>query len=136
MTAVLLNKFTMCHIFHFFTCCKEPAVNNMTTPSGNQSQELRAIHRNKAIWNFWRKLDANNLCPYLRRLAQVTLSVAPSSAAAESCFSLLKAYFDAQQLVGDWRGALEDYIKQMIAIKIWRKTTKRTHSTLRALDFV
>ena len=44
------------------------------------------------------------------------LSIVPSSAAAERCFSLLKAYFESQQLVGDRRGALEDYIEQMIAM--------------------
>jgi hypothetical protein len=48
-------------------------------------------------------------------LAQLVLSIAPSSAAAERSFSLLKAYFDSQQLTGEYRGALQEYIELMIA---------------------
>jgi len=92
-----------------------------------------AIYRNQAIWKFWRRLDANNLCPHLRRLAQLVLSIAPSSAAAERCFSLLKAYFDSQQLVGDRRGALEDYIEQMIAMSFEESNKKNAfHARARA----
>jgi len=95
-------------------CAAFIANNAAAAPDGNPDNT--AVHRNKAIWNFWRGLDANNVCPHLRRLAQLTLSIVPSSAAAERCFSLLKAFFDSQQLVGDRRGALEDYIEQTIAM--------------------
>jgi hypothetical protein len=72
-------------------------------------------HRNASIWSFWRRLDHDCCCPCLRRLAQLILSIAPSSAAAERSFSLLKLYFQSQQLVGDARGALEDYIELSVA---------------------
>ena len=112
-------------------CVQFVADNAAAAPDGNPDKT--AIHRNKAIWNFWRSLHANNLCPHLRRLAQLTLSVAPSSAAAERCFSLLKAYFEAQQLVGDQRGALEDYIEQMIAMNFEESNKKNAfHAAARA----
>jgi hypothetical protein len=37
------------------------------------------------------------------------MTITPSSAAAERCFSFLKLAFDRQQLVGEERGALDDY---------------------------
>jgi hypothetical protein len=94
-----------------FVANVEPAV-----PDDDNDRSKTAAYRNREIWKFWKSLDASNLCPHIRRLAQLTLSIVPSSAAAERCFSLLKAYFDSQQLVGDLRGALEDYIEQMIAM--------------------
>ena len=74
-----------------------------------------AEHRNVSIWSFWRRLDRECSCPWLRRLAQLILSIVPSSAAAERSFSLLKSYFQSQSLVGDARGALEDYIELSVA---------------------
>ena len=74
-----------------------------------------AAYRNVAIWRFWKRLNRECRCPNLRRLAQLVLSIAPSSAAAERSFSLLKAYFTPQQLIGEHRGALEDYIELMVA---------------------
>ena len=93
-------------------------------PDDDSDKSKTAIYRNKAIWSFWRRLDTSNLCPHLRRLAQLVLSIVPSSAAAERCFSLLKAYFESQQLVGDARGALEDYIEQMIAMSFEENNKK------------
>jgi hypothetical protein len=92
--------------------------------AADDNPDNTAAHRNKAIWNFWRRLDAGNLCPHLRRLAQLVLSIVPSSAAAERCFSLLKAFFESQQLVGEARGALEDYIEQMIAMSFEKSNKK------------
>ena len=74
-----------------------------------------AAYRNVAIWRFWKRLNRECRCPNLRRLAQLVLSIAPSSAAAERSFSMLKAYFTPQQLIGEHRGALEDYIELMVA---------------------
>jgi hypothetical protein len=37
------------------------------------------------------------------------MTITPSSASAERCFSFLKLAFDRQQLVGEERGALDDY---------------------------
>jgi hypothetical protein len=112
-------------------CAQFTNDNAAAAPDGNHDNT--AIHRNKTIWNFWRSLDANNLCPHLRRLAQLTLSVSPSSAASERCFSLLKAYFDAQQLIGNQRGALEDYIEQMIAMNFEENNKKNAfHAAARA----
>ena len=97
-------------------CVQFVAENPPAAPNDDVDKTKTSIHRNKAIWNFWKRLDSSNLCPHIRRLAQLMLSIVPSSAAAERCFSLLKAYFESQQLVGDRRGALEDYIEQMIAM--------------------
>jgi hypothetical protein len=103
-------------------CVQFVADNAAAAPDGNPNNT--AVHRNKAIWKFWRSVDTNNVCPHLRRLAQLTLSIVPSSAAAERCFSLLKAFFDSQQLVGDMRGALEDYIEQMVAMSFEENNKK------------
>ena len=81
----------------------------------DRDPDKTAEHRNVAIWNFWRRLDRDSSCPRLRRLAQLVLSIVPSSAAAERSFSLLKSYFQSQSLVGDARGALEDYIELSVA---------------------
>ena len=96
--------------------CSSFVADNAPELPGNDRDELKtAEHRNVAIWRFWKRLDRENRCPKLRRLAQLVLSIAPSSAAAERSFSLLKAFFTSQQLVGEHRGALEDYIEIMIA---------------------
>ncbi len=96
--------------------CVSFVADNAPELPGNDPDKLKtSAYRNVAIWKFWKRLDRQNRCPKLRRLAQLVLSIAPSSAAAERSFSLLKAYFTAQQLVGDHRGALEDYIELTIA---------------------
>ncbi len=98
-------------------CLSFVAENAQEAPAdGEDNRRTKtAKHRNVAIWKFWKRLNTENRCPKLRHLAQFVLSITPSSAAAERCFSLLKAYFDSQQLVGDQRGALQDYIEIMIA---------------------
>ena len=103
-------------------CSQFVADNAAAAPDANPNNT--AVHRNKAIWKFWRSVSTNNVCPHLRRLAQLALSIVPSSAAAERCFSLLKAFFDSQQLVGDTRGALEDYIEQMVAMSFEENNNK------------
>jgi hypothetical protein len=80
--------------------------------SGESSDE-----RNKAMWFFWRKLLRIGDCPHLRRLVQLALTIVPSSAACERCFSLLKSMFTTQQLVGNDRGALEDGIGLSVAAR-------------------
>jgi len=94
-------------------CVRFVAENAQQDP--NDDHRKTAQHRNVAIWKFWKRLHRESRCSQLRRLAQLVLSIAPSSAAAERSFSLLKAYFDSQQLTGERRGALQDYIETMIA---------------------
>jgi hypothetical protein len=94
-------------------CVRFVAENAQQDP--NDDHRKTSKHRNVAIWKFWKRLHRESRCPQLRRLAQLVLSIAPSSAAAERSFSLLKAYFDSQQLIGEHRGALQDYIETMIA---------------------
>lgn len=73
--------------------------------------------RNLNIWNFWRQLLRIGECPHLRSLVQLVLTVVPSSASCERCFSLLKSMFTAQQLVGEERGVLEDSISLSVATR-------------------
>jgi hypothetical protein len=73
--------------------------------------------RNLNIWNFWRQLLRLGECPHLRSLVQLVLTVVPSSASCERCFSLLKSMFTAQQLVGEERGVLEDSISLSVATR-------------------
>ena len=73
--------------------------------------------RNKQIWLFWQFLLNNGDCPHLRSLTQLVLTIVPSSASCERCFSLLKSMFTTQQLVGEVRGVLEDNIGLSIAAK-------------------
>jgi hypothetical protein len=94
-------------------CTRFVADNAQEVPDADHRKTAK--HRNVAIWKFWKRLHRENRCPKLRRLAQLVLSIAPSSAAAERSFSLLKAYFDSQQLTGEHRGALQEYIELMIA---------------------
>jgi hypothetical protein len=80
-------------------------------------QNTTSADRNLNIWNFWRQLLCVGDCPHLRRLVQLVLTIVPSSAACERCFSLLKSMFTAQQLVGEERGALEDSIALSVAAR-------------------
>ena len=68
-------------------CVQFVAENPPAAPNDDVDKTKTSIHRNKAIWNFWKRLDSSNLCPHIRRLAQLMLSIVPSSAAAERCFS-------------------------------------------------
>ena len=114
-------------------CVQFVAENAPAAPGDDSDKSKTAVHRNHALWNLWRYLDSSNLCPHMRRLAQLMLSIVPSSAAAERCFSLLKAHFTSQQLVGDGRGALEDYIEQMIAMSFEENNKKNAfHGPARA----
>ncbi len=76
-------------------------------PAGREhhDSEERAV----AIWKFWKIQCRESRLPHLRRLVQLAMTITPSSAAAERCFSFLKLAFDRQQLVGEERGALDDY---------------------------
>jgi hypothetical protein len=99
----------------------------------DNNPDKTAEHRNVAIWSFWKRLHRECACPWLRRLAQLVLSIVPSSAAAERSFSLLKNYFQSQQLVGDMRGALEDYIELSVATSFATSNkNNKFHSRLHA----
>ncbi len=82
-------------------------------PAGREhhDSEERAV----TIWKFWKIQDREGRLPHLRRLVQLAMTITPSSAAAERCFSFLKVAFDRQQLVGEERGALDDYAGLSVA---------------------
>ena len=90
--------------------------------------------RNKAIWFFWRKLLRIGDCPHLRKLVQLALTIVPSSAACERCFSLLKSMFTTQQLVGDDRGALEDGIGLSVAARFRENNITNTFHNAPAMQ--
>ncbi len=82
------------------------------SPTSNSSE-----NRNTSIWLFWQHLLDIGECPHLRKLVQLILTIVPSSASCERCFSLLKHMFTNQQLMGDHRGVLEDNIGLSVASK-------------------
>lgn len=74
-------------------------------------------NRNQRIWLFWQRILNLGECPHLRKLVQLILTIVPSSACCERCFSLLKHMFTTQQLIGEQRGVLEDNIGLSVAAK-------------------
>jgi hypothetical protein len=100
----------------------------------NHQLDESSDERNKNIWFFWRKLLRIGDCPLLRKLVQLALTIVPSSAACERCFSLLKSMFTTQQLVGNDRGALEDGIGLSVASRFRENNIANTFHNIPAIQ--